>query len=351
MERLRNEIILGDCIEVLSKISEPFADLIFADPPFNIGYKYDKYHDKVKKENFAAWTKDWMNACKQVLKPHGSFYVAIGDEHVADVKVAADQLDLEMRNWIIWHYAFGQQLRNKFARSHTHILYFVRDKSDFIFNGDSVRVISDRQKKYQDKRANREGKMPDDVWDEYPRVCGTFKERTGFPCQMPESILARIIRVSSNEKSWVLDPFSGSGTTAAVAHKLGRTYTGIDISEEYVKEAKRRIRECEGLPIEGEGGQKWNEHLEAELKWLYHENKVPTEQFDKDTFLLKLFSEKFNTRVGKTRDPFQPREIVKHLIQMRKRAVLGPLRGHSIPRKPRKSRSQRKPLENEVVAK
>lgn len=54
MERLRNEIILGDCIEVLSKISEPFADLIFADPPFNIGYKYDKYHDKVKKENFAA---------------------------------------------------------------------------------------------------------------------------------------------------------------------------------------------------------------------------------------------------------------------------------------------------------
>ncbi|MBL7184889.1 MAG: site-specific DNA-methyltransferase [Phycisphaerae bacterium] len=351
MEGLRNEIKLGDCIEVLSKIGEPFADLIFADPPFNIGYKYDKYHDKVDKKNFAAWTKDWMAACNLVLKPQGSFYIAIGDEHVADVKVAADELGLEMRNWIIWHYAFGQQMKNKFARSHTHILYFVKDKSDFIFNDDSVRVISDRQKKYQDKRANPEGKMPDDVWDEYPRVCGTFKERTGFPCQMPESILARIIRVSSNKENWVLDPFSGSGTTAVTAHKLNRVYTGIDISEEYVKEAERRIRECKGLPIEGESKQGWNEHLEAELKWLYHENKVPTEQLDADSFLLTLFSEKFNTRVRKTRNPFQPREIRDRLIQMRKSAKLGPLRGHSIPRKPRKSHTRRKPLENEVATK
>jgi len=227
----------------------------------------------------------------------------------------------------------------------------VKDKSNFIFNDDSVRVISDRQKKYQDKRANPEGKMPDDVWDEYPRVCGTFKERTGFPCQMPESILARIIRVSSDHGNWVLDPFSGSGTTAVTAHKLNRVYTGIDISEEYVTEAQRRIRECEGLPIEGEGGQKWNEHLEAELKWLYHENKVPTEQLSSDSFLLTLFSEKFNKRVGKIRTPFQPKEIIEHLIQKRKSGELGPLRGNPIIGKPRKSRARRKQLENGVVTK
>ena len=351
MQEFLNKIICGDCIEVLGQAREPFADLIFADPPFNIGYKYDKYHDKVEKKSYASWTKDWMTACKEVLKPQGSFYIAIGDEHVADVKVAADELGLEMRNWIIWHYAFGQQLRNKFARSHTHILYFVKDKSDFIFNDDSVRVISDRQKKYQDKRANPEGKMPDDVWDEYPRVCGTFKERTGFPCQMPESLLARIIRVSSDQGNWVLDPFSGSGTTAVTAHKLNRVYTGIDISDEYVTEAQRRIGECEGLPIEGEGGQKWNEHLEAELKWLYHENKVPTEQLSSDSFLLTLFSEKFNKRVGKIRTPFQPKEIIEHLIQKRKSGELGPLRGNPIIGKPRKSRARRKQLENGVATK
>jgi site-specific DNA-methyltransferase (adenine-specific) len=333
MQKYLNRIICGDCIEVLGKIDEPFADLIFADPPFNIGYKYDKYYDKVKKKNYVAWTKDWMSVCKKVLKPDGSFYIAIGDEHVADVKLIADQLRLEMRNWIIWHYTFGQQMKNKFARSHTHILYFVKNKSNFTFNADSARVISDRQKKYQDKRANPEGKMPDDVWDEYPRVCGTFKERTDFPCQMPESLLARIIRVSSNEGDWILDPFSGSGTTAVVAAKLNRRYTGIEISEEYVRKSNERVETCQNQAIEGEGKQKWNDHLEAELKWLYHENKVPSEQLEDDSALLILFSEKFNKRVGRLENPFQPKQVIRHLIQMRKSAKLGPLRGHPVPKK------------------
>ena len=73
MQKLLNKIICGDCIDILGKISQPFADLIFADPPFNIGYKYDKYYDKVKKKNYIAWTKDWMIACKKVLKLNGSF--------------------------------------------------------------------------------------------------------------------------------------------------------------------------------------------------------------------------------------------------------------------------------------
>jgi site-specific DNA-methyltransferase (adenine-specific) len=165
MQKFLNKIICGDCIEVL-KGCKSFADLIFADPPFNIGYKYDKYNDKQKHDNYVAWTKEWMGVCKEVLRPHGSFYIAIGDEYAADVKKIADELKLVMRNWLIWHYTFGQQMKNKFARSHTHILYFVRDKNHFTFNADVTRVISDRQKRYYDKRANPEGKMPDDVWDE-----------------------------------------------------------------------------------------------------------------------------------------------------------------------------------------
>jgi DNA modification methylase len=342
MQKLLNKIICGDCIEVLGKIREPFADLIFADPPFNIGYKYDKYYDKVKSKNYISWTKEWMTACKKVLKPHGSFYIAIGDEYAANVKIIADELGLFMRNWLIWHYTFGQQMKKKFARSHTHIFYFVNDKNNFTFNDRATRVISDRQKKYQDKRANPEGKMPDDVWDEYPRICGTFKERIDFPCQMPESLLARIIRVSSNEGHLILDPFIGSGTTAVVAAKLSRNFTGIDISKEYVRKSKERVQSCRNLAIEGEGKPKWNEQLEAELKWLYHENKVPTEQLEDETVLLTLFSEKFNKRVGAIQNPFQPKQIVRHLIQMRKSAKLGPLRGHPIPRKSKKSNSEKR---------
>jgi DNA modification methylase len=341
MDKLRNKIICGDCIEVLGKVGKPFADLIFADPPFNIGYKYDKYYDKVKSKNYVAWTKEWMTVCKKVLKPNGSFYIAIGDEYAANVKVIADELGLFMRNWIIWHYTFGQQMKNKFARSHTHIFYFVKDKDNFTFKDHETRVISDRQKKYQDKRANPEGKMPDDVWDEYPRVCGTFKERIDFPCQMPESLLARIIRVSSTKGQWILDPFIGSGTTAVVAAKLGRNFTGIDISKEYVRKSNERVKSSGNSAIEGEGKPKWNEQLEAELKWLYHENKVPTEQLEDEPLLLTLFAEKFNKRIGTTKNIFQPKQIIRHLIQMRKSAKLGPLRGHPIPKKSQKNNSER----------
>lgn len=325
MQDFQNKIICGDCIEVLGKIDEPFTDLIFADPPFNIGYKYDQYYDRVKKKNYIAWTNEWMNTCKKVLKPNGSFYIAIGDEYAANIKIIADELGLVMRNWIIWHYSFGQQMKTKFARSHTHIFYFVNDKKDFVFNDEKVRVISDRQKKYRDKRANPEGKMPDDVWDEYPRLCGTFDERTKFPCQMPESLLARILRVSSKEGHWVLDPFSGSGTTTAVAHKLNRVYTGIDISEEYVKQSQKRIKESEGLPVEGEGFPKWPEHADRELKWLYDENKVPNSQLRKDTMLLALFTSKLNNRLKKIQH-YTPDEVTDRLEKLRKSGKLPQLR-------------------------
>ncbi len=337
MQKFLNKIICGDCIEVLGKVRRPFADLIFADPPFNIGYKYDKYNDKQKHDSYVAWTKDWMTICKKVLKPHGSFYIAICDEYAADVKIIADELGLFMRNWLIWHYSFGQQMKNKFARSHTHIFYFVKDKINFTFNDDTARIISDRQKRYRDKRANPEGKMPDDVWDEYPRVCGTFEERTDFPCQMPESLLARIIRASSNEGDWVLDPFSGSGTTAVVAAKLNRKYTGIELSSQYAKESQKRIERCKGLAIEGEGKRKWTEQMNQELKWLYHENKVPTEQLRDDPSLLALFTDKFNKRIGEVENAFQPTQVIRHLIQMRKSAKLGPLRGQPISRKSQNS--------------
>jgi len=321
MLELRNNIIHGDCVEILGGVTEPFADLVFADPPFNIGYKYDKYHDEKAHEKYLAWTKDWIGACVGVLRPHGSFYIAIGDEYAANIKLIADARGLVLRNWIIWHYSFGQQTKTKFARAHTHIFYFVKDPKNFTFNDQMVRVISDRQKKYRDKRANPAGKLPDDVWNEYPRICGTFAERTGFPCQMPESLLARIIRVSSNEGDWVLDPFCGSGTTATVAHKLNRVYTSADVSEQYVEAAHERIANSEGLPVEGEGVPDWPEHAEAELCWLYSENKVPYKQFHTSPRLLSLFSAKLNDRLRKT-DHYTPEEVLDRLSRLERSAKL-----------------------------
>ena len=296
MQEMLNKILCGDSIELLNQADKPFADLIFADPPFNIGYKYDKYHDKVKKNNYVAWTKDWMAACKKVLKPTGSFYIAIGDDYAANVKLIAEELGLVMRNWIIWHYTFGQQTKNKFARSHTHIFYFVNDKNNFTFNDYAVRVLSDRQLIYNDKRANPAGKMPDDVWNNYPRVCGTFKERAGWhPCQMPESLLARIISVSSNSSDCVLDPFVGSGTTAVVAYNLGRSYCGIDVSKNYVENTKKRLAQ---LKKQKPSNLFLNIREINELKRLLNDTDIsPREILDSEDFL-KLVTNQFAVRVN-----------------------------------------------------
>ncbi|MFB0553993.1 MAG: site-specific DNA-methyltransferase [Phycisphaerae bacterium] len=296
MQKLLNKIICGDCIEVLGKIDEPFADLIFADPPFNIGYKYDKYYDKVKKKNYIAWTKEWMSICKKVLKPHGSFYIAIGDDYAADVKIIADELGLFMRNWLIWHYTFGQQMKNKFARSHTHIFYFVNDNKNFTFNDYAVRVLSDRQLIYNDRRANPKGKMPNDVWDEFPRVCGTFKERQGWhPCQMPENLLTRIVAVSSNPGDCVLDPFSGSGTTAAAAVQLGRNYLGVEISEKYVENANERLAQLKKQHL----GNLFLKTTELnELKRLSADMKIPIKEITADGKLLKHLANQFTVRMN-----------------------------------------------------
>jgi len=312
MQGLLNRIICGDCIEVTSEVREPFADLIFADPPFNIGYKYDKYYDKVKSKNYIAWTKNWMSTCKKVLKPHGSFYIAICDEYAANVKIIADELGLFMRNWIIWHYTFGQQTKTKFARAHTHIFYFVKDKKNFTFNDYAVRLPSDRQLIYNDRRANPIGKMPNDVWDEFSRVCGTFKERTGWhPCQMPERLLKRIIAASSNPGDCVLDPFSGSGTTAAAAYQLNRYYVGIETSPQYVEKANERLADLstrlKPAPSKAEGTSLKNQKQEnlfldtvelSELKQLLSDMKRPAQEIVADKDILKIFTNQFNVRMN-----------------------------------------------------
>ncbi len=301
-------------------MSEPFADLIFADPPFNIGYKYDKYYDKVKSKNYIAWTKEWMSVCKKVLKPHGSFYIAIGDEYAANVKIIADELDLFMRNWIIWHYTFGQQTKNKFARAHTHIFYFVKDKKNFTFNDNTVRLPSDRQLIYGDKRANPTGKMPDDVWDEYSRVCGTFKERTGWhPCQMPESLLKRIIAVSSNPGDCALDPFSGSGTTAVAAYQLNRNYVGIEISPQYVAKTNERLAD---LKNQRQKNLVLNTIELSEMKQLLSDMKRPAQEIATDKNLLKIFTSQFAVRMNNHKH-YRTGEIVMALKDL---AVYSPSR-------------------------
>ncbi|HET6572059.1 MAG TPA: site-specific DNA-methyltransferase [Fimbriiglobus sp.] len=253
-----DDIWTGDCVRLLDRLPEGSVDLAFADPPFNIGYEYDVYQDRRGKDEYLAWTDKWLAAVRRALKPTGSFWVAIGDEYAAEVKVRLDALGLTMRNWIVWHYTFGVNCTKKFNRSHAHIFYYVADPKQYTFHAGAVRVPSARMTTYADRRANPVGKLPDDTWVLRPqetaehfqpdsdtwyvsRVCGTFKERTGHPCQMPEGVLERIIRVATDEGDLVLDPFAGSGTTLAVAKRLRRRYLGIELSATYADAVQERL--------------------------------------------------------------------------------------------------------------
>lgn len=264
------KIHLGDCIEGMRSLPEGSVDLVFADPPFNIGYKYDKYQDRLEYDEYLRWSSSWISQVHRILKPDGTFWLAIGDEYAAELKIEAQRAGFTTRSWVVWYYTFGVHCKLKFTRSHAHLFYFIKNDKKFTFNRKAIAVPSARQLVYGDSRANPAGRTPDDTWilrpqdlpegfqeDEdtwyFPRVNGTFKERAGFHgCQMPEQLLGRIIRACSNEGEVVVDPFSGSASTLIVAKKLGRQFFGFEMSEDYAARSTERLEKvCVGDRLEG----------------------------------------------------------------------------------------------------
>jgi site-specific DNA-methyltransferase (adenine-specific) len=259
-----NQIHHGDCVVGMNTLPAGSVDLAFADPPFNIGYDYDVYDDARTRQEYLDWSRAWIASVHQVLKPDGTFWLAIGDEYAAELKLISQEVGFHCRSWVIWYYTFGVNCKAKFSRSHAHLFHFIKAPARFTFRSDLLenRIPSARQLVYADKRANSVGRLPDDTWIlrpqdlvdcltpgedtwYFPRVAGTFKERAGFHgCQMPEQLLGRIIKLCSNEGETVLDPFSGSATTLAVAKKLGRQFLGFDLSLEYIQRGRDRLANC-----------------------------------------------------------------------------------------------------------
>lgn len=266
---LRTNIIYhGDCVKVLGSLPSSCAQLVATDPPFNIGLKYDLYEDKKDYKAYLAWCKAWLTECHRILAPNGSIFVCIGDEYQAEINVLLKELGFYWRNTIIWYYTFGENQKAKFNRTHTVIHYFSKSSTEWKFYGDSVKVPSKRQL-MGDKRAKAGGKLPDDVWEstehgdvapsalpddvwKISRVCGTFKERildedgSAHPCQMPMSVMERIVKCSTELGDLVVDPFCGTGTTAAAAQASGRKFITMDMSEKYAQVAATRLHGDKG---------------------------------------------------------------------------------------------------------
>ncbi len=234
-------VIWGRAEDALADVPDGTVDLCSTDPPFNLGIEYPGYDDAMPVSEFYAMLRRTFLQVRRVLKPDGSLFVAMCEEHHHRLRVMLEEMNFHWRNTIVWHYTFGPHQKGKFGRDHTPILYMVLDPKRFTFNADAVRVPSARQAVYNDTRADPRGRVPGDVWT-FSRVCGTFKERIpDMPCQQPLALQDRIVRVASNPDGVVLDPFCGSSTTLEAAARLGRKWLGIDVSAKACKVSEARL--------------------------------------------------------------------------------------------------------------
>ncbi|CAB3785312.1 hypothetical protein LMG28614_02101 [Paraburkholderia ultramafica] len=242
-----HSLIHADVLDGLAQIKTATVDLIFADPPYNIGKDFDGVSDLREEEEYFEWCWKWLVECKRVLKPTGSFYVMNSTQNMPRFDLFCRQ-HFSILSRIVWGYdSSGVQAKRFFGSLYEPILHMVLDKKCYTFNADDVLVEAKTGAKRGliDYRKNppqpyNTKKVPGNVWD-FARVRFKMDEYENHPSQKPEALLDRVIRASSNAGDVVLDPFSGSFSTCAVAKKLGRQAIGIDINETYVKIGLRRL--------------------------------------------------------------------------------------------------------------
>lgn len=263
-EKAGAEFYVGDCRKVLMTFESDQIDLIFADPPFNLGVKYGvkkPYDDAMTHADYVVFTQGWLHACVRVLRPGGTIFVHVPDQIVALAYTVLSRV-CDFRNWIVLHQEFGQYGEGRLISSHVHCLYFTKPGGPVTFNVKEVLEPSLRLR-IGDKRvktAKHKGMRPFlDVWygEFLGRVQGNNRERRpGHPNQLPEMYLARLIRMASNKGDLVLDPFIGSGTTPVVAAALDRSFVGCELVPELAKSAWDRT--TRKGPVRKVAGKLWS---------------------------------------------------------------------------------------------
>lgn len=255
-ENASGRLLLGDCIDVMQSLEEGSVDMIFADPPYNIGKSRD-WDCWSSMEEYIEWTERWVRAASRILKPDGTMYVCGFSEIIALCQAPAMKYFTSCK-WTIWSYRNKANLTNDWGRSHEAILCFRKGKR-FTFNVDDVRVpYNAHTMKYPQRtqgetsqyggegkqrpawQPNPKGAKPRDVID-LPTTCNGMNEKTAHPTQKPEELVRKYVLASSNEGDLVFDPFCGSGTTAVCCEELNRKFIACDICKEYLQWAVSRL--------------------------------------------------------------------------------------------------------------
>lgn len=253
-------VIYGDSLLALDEhVADGSVNVIFADPPYNIGKQFSTFTDRWESdEAYAEWCKAWLEICIRKLHPTGSLYVMSSTQAMPYIDLYLRE-KLTILSRIIWYYdSSGVQAKKHFGSLYEPILHAVKNPNAYTFNADAVEVEAKtgavrRLIDYRgaEPKPYKITKVPGNVWN-IPRVRYRMDEYEEHPTQKPEALLERILLASSNAGDLVLDPFAGTFTTSAVAKRLGRHSIGIELQREYIKIGLRRLEiatELDGEPL------------------------------------------------------------------------------------------------------
>ncbi|MBA3455498.1 MAG: site-specific DNA-methyltransferase [Deltaproteobacteria bacterium] len=273
-----DRVICGDGFTVLAQLPDAVLDAIYIDPPFGTGLvqkgRGHRYVDRADDPDaFVAWLVPLLADSRRALAAHGSLFVHLDYRAVHYVKVALDRLFGRERfiNELIWCYAVGGKGRRGFGRKHDTILWYSRS-DDWAFYPDAVRVarrggshmrvVLDGGTAVQEKTDRKTGrvyrypvaagKVPEDWWTDIETLNHSDRERTGWPSQKPERLIERILAAVTRPGDRVADWFAGSGTTAAVAQRLGRRFVTTDREPQAIELCVARLS-AQGRALAAQG--------------------------------------------------------------------------------------------------
>ena len=253
----RDTVYLGDCVSFLKRVEElhpeGFFDLAFADPPYNLAKKYDNYQDALADQHYIEWCNQWLDGMARTLKPGGSLFV-LNLPKWAIHHAAFLNRHLEFRHWIVWD-ALSDP-RGKIMPAHYALLYYTKPGGQPVFNyaplgngANTDAVLPPDAPRYclrascvkQRKAAGDDEKVElSDIWFDIHRIKHK-RDRDAHPCQLPDKLMERIIRLTTNPGGLVFDPFCGAGTTAIMAAKLKRHFVVTDIDPNYIRITREKL--------------------------------------------------------------------------------------------------------------
>ncbi len=268
IEQILDRTILGDCLDVMPMLPSGFADLLIADPPYNLDKNFNgKKFKKTSDDLYAEYTENWIQKAMHILKPNASIYVCCDWQSSSAVEKVLKRHFL-IQNRITWQREKGRGALSNWKNGMEDI-WFATNSRSYTFNVEDVKIrrkviapykVDGKPKDWEETESgNFRNTYPSNFWDDISIPYWSMPENTAHPTQKPEKLLAKIILASSNAGDVVFDPFLGSGSTSVTAKKLGRHFVGIEIDDQYCVWAEKRLEMAESdTDIQGyEDGVFW----------------------------------------------------------------------------------------------